>query len=90
MASAKYPKTKTDQIDHSVLGSISSLSPTQFLTASKSMKDFLLRLEARGFAGRNGFAFDTRYDGFMAGSAAKYIEKRLETTGIQIINPHTH
>jgi len=25
----------------------------------------------------------------MAGSAAKYIEKRLETTGMQIINPHT-
>jgi hypothetical protein len=53
------------------------------------MKDFLLRLEARSFAGRYDFAFDTRYDSFMAGSAAKYIEKRLETTGMQIINPHT-
>jgi|GEM_PF-1159951 len=44
------------------------------------MKDFLLRLEARSFAGRYGFAFDTRYDSFKVGSAAKYIEKRLETT----------
>ena len=61
--------------------SIAVGAPTQFLTASKSIKDFLLRLEARSFAGKYGFAFDTRYDSFMAGSAARYIEKRLETTG---------
>ncbi|MGB6672371.1 MAG: hypothetical protein WBE34_08055 [Candidatus Nitrosopolaris sp.] len=64
-------------------------APTQFLTASKAMKDFLLRLEAGSFARKYGFTFDTRYDSFMAGSAAKYIDKRLGTTGMQIINPHT-
>lgn len=64
-------------------------APTQYLTASKPMKVFLSLLEGRSFAGKYGFAFDTRYDSFMAGSAAKYIEKRLKTTGIQIIKPHT-
>jgi hypothetical protein len=53
------------------------------------MKEFLSRLEGRSFVGMYGFAFDTRYDSFMAGSAAKQIEKRLETTGMQIIKPHT-
>jgi flavorubredoxin len=64
-------------------------APTQYLTASRPMKEFLSLLEGnRSLAGKYGFAFDTRYDSFMAGSAAKYIEKRLKTVGIQIIKPH--
>ena len=61
----------------------------QYLTASKPMKVFLSLLKGRSFADKYGFAFDTRYDSFMAGSAAKYIEKRLKTTGIRIIKPRT-
>jgi hypothetical protein len=55
------------------------------------MKEFLSRLEgaSRNFAGKYGFAFDTRYDSFMAGSAAKYIEKRLDKIGLEIIKPRT-
>jgi hypothetical protein len=49
------------------------------------MKVFLSLLKGRSFADKYGFAFDTRYDSFMAGSAAKYIEKTLKTTGMQII-----
>jgi flavorubredoxin len=64
-------------------------APTQYLTASRPMKEFLSRLEGnRSLAGKYGFAFDTRYDSFMAGSAAKYIEKRLKKVGIEIIKPH--
>lgn len=66
-------------------------APTHFLRASKPMKEFLSRLEgaSRNLAGKYGFAFDTRYDSFMAGSAAKYIEKRLDKIGLQIIKPRT-
>ena len=66
-------------------------APTHFLTASKSMKEFLLRLESSysNSAVAYGFAFDTRYDCFFAGSAAKYIEKKLQKIGLQIIRPHS-
>lgn len=66
-------------------------APTQYLTASKPMKVFLSQLEgtSKSFAGKYGFAFETRYDSFMAGSAARYIEKRLEKIGLEIIKPHT-
>jgi flavodoxin len=66
-------------------------APTHFMTASKSMKEFLLRLEDsyNNFAVTHGFAFDTRYDSFFAGSSAKYIEKKLEKIGLQIIRPHS-
>ena len=57
-------------------------------TASKSMKDFLLKLEeVQGLKGRFGFAFDTRFGSRLAGSAAKFIEKKLETIGLNIIKP---
>jgi flavorubredoxin len=53
-------------------------APTHFLRASRPMKEFLSRLEgaSRNFAGKYGFAFDTRYDSFMAGQRCKvYREK---------------
>ncbi len=66
-------------------------APTHFMTASKSMKEFLLHLESSysNSAVAYGFAFDTRYDCLFAGSAAKYIEKKLEKIGLQIIRPRS-
>jgi flavorubredoxin len=62
--------------------------PTQLFTASKPMKDFLLKLESvRELKGRFGFAFDTRFGSRLAGSAAKYIEMRLEELGMNIVMP---
>ena len=37
--------------------------------------------------GKSGFAFDTKFDSRLSGSAAKFIEKRLEELGIKIIRP---
>lgn len=63
-------------------------APTQIFTASKPMKDFLLRLESvQGLKGKFGFAFDTKLGSSLAGSAAKYIEKRLEQLGMVTVRP---
>jgi len=63
-------------------------APTQMFTASKPMKDFLLRLEkVDGLKGKVGFAFDTKFGSAFSGSAAKFIEKRLEQLGMSIIRP---
>ncbi len=62
--------------------------PTQMFTASRPMKDFLLNLgEAHDLKGRFGFAFDTKFGSRLSGSAAKYIEKRLEELGMKIVRP---
>ena len=63
--------------------------PTHFTTASKPMKDFLEKLEQTNPRGKYGFAFDTRVDSFWAGSAAKVIERKLKTLGLQIVRPHS-
>jgi flavorubredoxin len=63
--------------------------PTHYRTASEPMKDFLEKLEQASLRGKHGFAFDTRVDSFWAGSAAKFIEKKLEALGLQIVRPHT-
>jgi flavodoxin len=61
-------------------------APTQMFTASRPMKDFLSRLESvDGLKGKLGFAFDTKFGSALAGSAAKFIEKRLEQLGLNII-----
>ncbi|AIC14611.1 flavodoxin family protein [Nitrososphaera viennensis] len=60
-------------------------APTQYFTASKSMKDFLDRMVELDLKGRCSFAFDTKLDSFMAGSGAKFIEKRLRESGLDII-----
>ncbi len=48
-------------------------SPTHFLTASKSIKEFLGYLETNrsNVAGAYDFAFDARFDNLFAGSAAR-------------------
>ncbi|HEY6756774.1 MAG TPA: flavodoxin domain-containing protein [Nitrososphaera sp.] len=63
-------------------------APTQYITSSRPMKDFLDRLKGLDLKGKYGFAFDTKLDNFMAGSAAKFIEKKLKAYGVDIIKPH--
>ena len=46
-------------------------APTQFMTASRSMKKFLGKLKSMNLFGKYGFAFDTKFDSRMSGSASK-------------------
>lgn len=62
-------------------------APTHFLSASKSMKKFLSKLKSLDLSRKYGFAFDTKFDSCMSGSAAKFIEKELKKLGLQIIAP---
>ncbi len=62
--------------------------PTEILSASKEMKEFLARLSPTALRGKLGFAFDTRLAGRLSGSAGRFIEKRLERLGIDIVRPH--
>jgi len=63
-------------------------APTQMFTASRPMKDFLVKLNGvQGLKGKYGFAFDTKFDGRMSGSAAKFIEKKLEELGLEMVRP---
>lgn len=62
-------------------------APTQYFTASKPLKAFLERLKGIELKGKKGFAFDTRLDSRLSGSAAKFIEKRLQELGFIIIRP---
>jgi hypothetical protein len=63
--------------------------PTEKRSASKAMKEFLAGLPPTALRGKRGFAFDTRFDLPMAGSAGKFIEKSLEQLGVEIVRPHT-
>lgn len=61
-------------------------APTQKFTASKNMKEFIGRVErGEGLAGKNFFAFDTKLPSRFSGSAAKYIESRLEQMGLRAV-----
>ena len=62
-------------------------APTEWLTASKPMKEFLGRLKSTDLAGRYGFVFDTKLDAPLSGSAARFIEKELKSAAVQIITP---
>jgi len=62
-------------------------APTEAFTASKPIKDFIAKLEWVELSGKYAFAFDTRLDWRMPGSAAKFIEKRLERSGLLILAP---
>ncbi|HUI00047.1 MAG TPA: flavodoxin domain-containing protein [Nitrososphaerales archaeon] len=62
-------------------------APTQGFTAHRPMKDFLSRLESKGLEGRLGFAFDTKIDSRLSGSAAKFIEERLGKLGLKMARP---
>lgn len=60
-------------------------APTENMSASKSMKEFLGKLKDTDLSGKYGFAFDTKLDSRFSGSAAKYIEKELVNLGLRII-----
>jgi flavorubredoxin len=62
-------------------------APTQYFTASKPLKEFLTRLDGVDLKGKRGFAFDTKLESRLSGSAAKFIEKKLIEKGLQIIRP---
>ncbi len=65
-------------------------SPTQTFTASKPMKEFIDRLEnVGGLAGKSFYAFDTRLPSRFSGSAAKYIESKLERMGLRPAGPRS-
>jgi flavodoxin len=61
--------------------------PTEVWSASKPVKEFLKALRGVDLEGKFGFAFDTRYDSHLSGSAAKYIEHDLDDNGIHIAIP---
>lgn len=60
-------------------------APTEWHSASKPMKEFLEGLRGADFSNKYGFAFDTKLDTPLSGSAARFIEKKLKRTGLQII-----
>lgn len=62
-------------------------APTEAFTASKPMKEFLGRLKNTDLSGNCGFAFDTKLDSRLSGSAAKFIEKELINLNLRIIAP---
>ncbi len=60
-------------------------APTETYSASKPMKQFLKTLRDVKLSGKYGFAFDTKVDSRLSGSAAKFIEKELGRLGLQLI-----
>lgn len=77
-----------DPAGFSQYGLIAVGAPTQAFSAYKPMKDFLEKLSVMtGLGGKLGFAFDTRIDSRLSGSAAKYIEKRLDELGLKMVKP---
>ncbi len=62
-------------------------APTEGFTASKPMKEFLGKLKSIDLSGKYGFAFDTKMDWRLSGSAAKFIEKELNNLRLQITVP---
>jgi flavorubredoxin len=62
-------------------------APTEGFSAPKPIKDFLGKLKRVNLAGKYGFAFDTKVDSKLSGSAAKFIEKELKSQGLQIVSP---
>lgn len=62
-------------------------APTEWLSASKPMKEFLDDLEGMDLSGKFGFAFDTKLSRPLSGSASKLIEKELKKLGIGLVAP---
>ena len=62
-------------------------APTEAFSASKPMKDFLSIAKLADLSDKHGFAFDTKIQSRLSGSAAKFIEKHLESWNLRIIAP---
>ena len=59
--------------------------PTEVFTATREVKEFLSAMGGIDMNGKFGFAFDTKLDSRMSGSAAKYIEHALDDRGVHLI-----
>lgn len=59
--------------------------PTEVFTATKEVKEFLNVMGGVNVNGKFGFAFDTKADSRISGSAAKYIEHALDDRGLRMI-----
>ena len=62
-------------------------APTEAFSASKPMKEYLVLLGEMDLKGKYFFAFDTRIDWRLSGSAAKYIEHFFEGRGAKKLAP---
>ncbi len=60
-------------------------APTEWRSASESMKAFLGGLKNVNLVGKLGFAFDTKLSRPLSGNAAKLIERELKNRGLAII-----
>ncbi|MFW9901363.1 MAG: flavodoxin domain-containing protein [Candidatus Thorarchaeota archaeon] len=61
--------------------------PTHYHGASKKMKLFLKKIKRLKMGGKYGFAFETKAEFRLAGSAAKRITRYLNKIKIEIIHP---
>jgi len=59
--------------------------PTEVFGATKQIKEFLRAAGDTDLEGKLGFAFDTKLDSHMSGSAAKYIEHALDDQGVHLV-----
>jgi len=59
--------------------------PTEVFGATKPIKEFLRAAASTDLEGKLGFAFDTKLDSRMSGSAAKYIEHSLDDQGVHLV-----
>ena len=60
-------------------------APTEMFSASKPMKEFLDSIKDVDLSGKLGYAFDTKLDSRVSGSAAKYIEHALDDKGMRLV-----
>jgi len=82
---------RIDNVDLDKLAECEMLAfgaPTQGLSVSKPMKEFLKKLENLNLQGKKAFAFDTKLKSRFAGSAAKGIEKQLKKLQMTIVKPY--
>jgi flavodoxin len=94
-AGLKHTGTQTDcinakQVSPELLrkyGLIAVGAPTEWLTASKPMKEFFETLNGTDLSRKYGFAFDTKLSRLLSGSAAKFIEKEMKKIGLRLIAP---
>lgn len=62
-------------------------TPTETLSASKPMQEFLEKLKSVDLSGKYCFAFDTKSSPGIFGSGAKFVEKELKSLGLLRIAP---
>jgi flavodoxin len=77
-------------VDFEDLGNYNAIGiggPTHFHGASKNMKTFLRNLKKYDLRNKLGFAFDTRADFRLAGSANKRIARYLKKVGLMVVYP---